>query len=437
MLLSTPFLTELDSRAAVKGSRDPLGVQPIWARMGRQVVGNLTTVSTSVRDFTATMLGYYLAELVAAEEGSSDDLNVFLRWEQLAAYARGGGNDDWEFRGTERTKKNWSESDRIRLATDPSALILSDQKTYGLWGLYTVPTRSSGLLEESPARLTPEARKFVETHYWPVLGGRSLAQGKGLVHLLARRSIDLRPRDRDKDAFEAVAKVLLRKFSLAERNFYLKHLVNGGPHDSTKGLQRILAQAMRETLATIDWKLSASSVRHLAKRCQAAGSEAGNRAAGFLEDIRSTELLLAPCTACFAFVLGQDGQDLMSVAGRIRKQWGPKVSTVNAEALTARERELRDSSGEAASSRRWLNVAQALSEGDYASVVNGLIDQNRAVMDQRGGAAPWVEIRDRRLHVRFVAENASELPSKSALPQHWAHSYFLDSLRSVTAQLEA
>lgn len=80
-----PFLTDLDSRAAIKGSRDPLGVQPIWTRMGRHVVGNLTTVSTSVRDFTVTMLGYYFAERVAEETGVSDDLNVFLRWEQLAA----------------------------------------------------------------------------------------------------------------------------------------------------------------------------------------------------------------------------------------------------------------------------------------------------------------------------------------------------------------
>ena len=46
-MLTTPFLTDLDSRAAIKGSRDPIGVQPIWARLGREVVGNLTTVSTS------------------------------------------------------------------------------------------------------------------------------------------------------------------------------------------------------------------------------------------------------------------------------------------------------------------------------------------------------------------------------------------------------
>ena len=60
-MLTTPFLTDLDSRAAVKGSRDPLGIQQIWTRLGRHVVGNLTTVSDSVRDFTTMLLGYYFA----------------------------------------------------------------------------------------------------------------------------------------------------------------------------------------------------------------------------------------------------------------------------------------------------------------------------------------------------------------------------------------
>ena len=49
-MLTTPFLTDLDPQAAIKGSRDPLGVQPIWSRMGRHVVGNLTTVTDRFED---------------------------------------------------------------------------------------------------------------------------------------------------------------------------------------------------------------------------------------------------------------------------------------------------------------------------------------------------------------------------------------------------
>jgi hypothetical protein len=44
-ILATPFLTDIDPQAAIKGSRDPLGLQTIWARLGRHVVGNLTTVT--------------------------------------------------------------------------------------------------------------------------------------------------------------------------------------------------------------------------------------------------------------------------------------------------------------------------------------------------------------------------------------------------------
>ena len=79
-MLTQPFLTDLDSRAAVKGSRDPLGVQAIWTRLGRHVVGNLTTVSTSLRDFTTLLLGYHFAERVAEEGGTEGDLATF-HWE--------------------------------------------------------------------------------------------------------------------------------------------------------------------------------------------------------------------------------------------------------------------------------------------------------------------------------------------------------------------
>ena len=60
-----PFLTLEDPNAKIKGSRDPLAAQPIWAAFGRHVVTNLTTQSTSVRGFTTLLLGrYFAAELL-------------------------------------------------------------------------------------------------------------------------------------------------------------------------------------------------------------------------------------------------------------------------------------------------------------------------------------------------------------------------------------
>ncbi len=143
-MLTVPFLTDLDSRAAVKGSRDPLGIQQIWTRLGRYVVGNLTTVSNSVRDFTTLLLGYYFAAPLADQLGPGTELGPFLKWEQLAAYARATVNKDFAFRGTERVRKRLSEGSRVTLSDDRGHQILSDQQTYGLWGLYTQPARASG-----------------------------------------------------------------------------------------------------------------------------------------------------------------------------------------------------------------------------------------------------------------------------------------------------
>ena len=57
-----PFVIDIDSRAALKGSRDPLGAQAIWTLFGRHAVGGLTNDTTSVRDFAGLLLGYWFIE---------------------------------------------------------------------------------------------------------------------------------------------------------------------------------------------------------------------------------------------------------------------------------------------------------------------------------------------------------------------------------------
>ena len=142
------FLTLEDPRAKVQGSRDPLGVQPVWAAFGRHVVTNLTTVSNSVRGFTILLLGRYYAQRLIEERraGEEDVLSIFLRMEQLGAYARYVGHDvEGDIRGIERVKWFLAEHGaKVPIQDNATGMILSDQKTYGLWGLFSVPSRVSG-----------------------------------------------------------------------------------------------------------------------------------------------------------------------------------------------------------------------------------------------------------------------------------------------------
>src|SRR6266576_192184 len=89
-LEGTFFFTEVDPEIALKESRDPLGLQPIWSHFGRKLVGNLTTVTISVRGFTTMLLGHHLAGLSVASGSvpAAEYIEPFLRFEQIAAYSR-------------------------------------------------------------------------------------------------------------------------------------------------------------------------------------------------------------------------------------------------------------------------------------------------------------------------------------------------------------
>ena len=161
-----PFLTLEDPNAKIKGSRDPLGVQPLWVAFGRHVVTNLTTQSTSVRGFTILLLGrYFAADLADRGMATKEDaLDIFLRMEQVGAYVRHAAHGDEEgIRGIERVKRFLDEyRGRVPIQADQRGMILADQKVYGLWGLYSVPARTSSLIPDGPLGVKETARRLIE-----------------------------------------------------------------------------------------------------------------------------------------------------------------------------------------------------------------------------------------------------------------------------------
>lgn len=427
--LSEPFLTDLDSRAQIKGSRDPIGAQAIWTRFGRHVVGNLTTVSNSVRDFTTTLLGYYVAEEIAKEVPGSE-LATFLKWEQLCAYTRAYYNRDFAFRGTERVRERLAESAKVSLSDASRHQILSDQSTYGLWGLYSVPSAASGLLEQDPVRLRPDALAFVDDFYLPKLKDAGLRTLAPVLDLLGRTEVHL---DLAKDPFgvaQAVARVLDRRMQPVEQRFYRRHLVDGGPGDSTGGKQALLAQAMDDLSELDELVLSDSLVRAMAKEARRRGPDA-DPLIHRLDAIRSCESVLAPAAHLFAYLQGCNGKSIDVVAKRIKDQWGGGLRAVNFAAIKELKGELAEIRSDTA--EHWIGLAESFSGGHYARAIELLIEQNGATMRLRGGA-PWIEKRPDGLQVKIRDEQGA-LPARDHLKDLWRFPYFLDSLWAVTRQV--
>ncbi len=420
-----PFLTDLDERAQVKGSRDPLGLVPIWAKLGRAVVGNLTTVTGSVRGFTTLLIGLELADMLREElRGEAPGLlPTFLKFEQIAAYARLKSEGDVDVRGYRRVRRRLDEQRRIRVSADQPDQILSNQKVYGLWGLFSVPARASELLEPGTQRLTPAAREFVHGHYFPILGnGRG---ARPVLDLLRRESFELKSEGRHADLLERLGRIHSRRLRADERRFYRDSLAYGGTVDSTGGRQRALAEILEE----IDVRgFAFPEFRAVQKKARANDSLSAS-----LEQIERLERLIAPAAVLFGFLQNRDGQLAETVSGEIAKTWRRPLRVDPAglreiqPAITAALQSKEDS-------ELWMMLAEALATGDYGAVVERLVAINAAVMRRRNGAAAWIAIESNRIRVRLADERA-DLVGVEEAEEYWKSTYFINSLWRVAREV--
>lgn len=424
-MLLQPFLTDLDPQADVKGSVDPMGATPIWSRMGRRVIGNLTTVSNSVRDFKTLVLGFAAIEQLQQQSAMKDvdELGLFLRWEQLAAYVRGHFLDDFDFRGTTRVRRRLSESAVVRLGRGTDAQILGNQKVYGLWGLFSVPARSSGLLDEHVSRPAEAAKGWVRSRV--SRAGPSWDAALKLVAEDSRRlNLDASGRA---EHLKHLARIW-KQIDGDEREFWTKHLVSGGPTDSTIGRQHILAELLHDSLSDKAW--SPRRVRALAKAANARDQVL----ADYLEGIAACESVLAPAAAVFALLQARDRQRVAAVAKELESAWGASLGTVDVKGFGFIRPQLAAASGDTLA-ELWVHLAENLAAGSYAEAIRLVLRINAEVMKSRGGA-PWVTDEGGLLRVRF-RDDKQRLPTKKELRDLWRNPYFLESLRLVSRELAA
>jgi hypothetical protein len=422
-----PFLTDLDERAQVKGSRDPLGLVPLWSKFGREVVGNLTTVSRSVRGFTTLLVALDLADMLRDQlRGEAPEpLEIFLRFEQLAGYARFKCNQDREVLGLRRVAQRVNEGRRIRISSDSNDQILSNQKMYGLWGFFTVPARSSGLLVPGDSRLTDDARKFVERHYYPILGNR---QGvNSLRTLLRRESYDLRHEARDAALLNAIGRMHSRRLRAEERTFYRDHLAWGGPDDSTQGRQRALADILSGT-KTQDFGFP--EFRAVQKK-----AEAAEALASALVRIGLLERLIAPAALVFGFLQNRHGQTTPSVARQIAETW-ERPLRLDVAGIRRLQPDIAGALQSKEESELWIALSEALSGAEYMRVIELLVAINTSVMQRRHGAAGWIVIEAGKIRVRLADERA-ELTSVEDAEERWRSTYFINSLWRIAREVNA
>lgn len=418
------FLTLEDPRARVKGSRDPLGVQPIWSSFGRRVVENLTTQTDSCRGFAVLLLGRYFAQ----EIGEEDAVDAFLRFEQIGGYARHlvRDADDLEdtterILGIERIRRRGGEQ-AVTIDATAEAAILSDQRAYGLWGLYSVSARASMLLPDGPLGVTAVTAGFVEQHYLPQLSQvreplRELVRGGGTLRLRGR-------------VVDVLGKALSGRLSPRERGFFRKYLCEASHGSYTPHGQQARFCRLLERHSDLRQGITRRELENIRRDSGGEDPELANR----VGQILTVEALLAPCDVIFGVLRARHGQKPEAVAKELGNAWGnqgpPHLDLDDFERVLPRIAKVagREVEGHA---RR---VQHALCHGDYGAAIVEMLPWNETVMANRN-AAPWIRLdeHDGTLDVRFRGPEP-RLPSQAELDSLWRYSYFINALKSLLAQ---
>lgn len=291
--------------------------------------------------------------------------------------------------------------------------------------------RASGIVDRDSVRLKPEALKLVEEHYLPILAEKGGRNAHLVFEVLREKSIKLYINDKDKRLLQAVGKVLSPNLLPRERKYFRYYLLEGGHEDSTEGKQKQLVQLFEGTLNQKNFALSPAAIANLVKTAKRMGVN-WNQLAECMQRIRTSESVLAPTSALFTHLLGLNEKTVSSMITRLKEEWGKGLKTINVDEF----HELRDELGsdDLVTGSRWVDIADALWSGDYEVLINLLIQQNKIVMEKRGGA-PWIEKSNGKFHVRFREEQGF-LPKGDEIASMWRFPYFLESLRIVTASLK-
>ena len=411
------FLSEWDGRARPKGSRDPLGFELVWSHYGRKVIGNLTTVTASLENFSVALLGFYWANELnptstgTVKERSKRIKETFLRYEQLAGYLRhihktgpnSRENDKGESILGSRRIKNRIETGKITLGPEDEHQILSSQATQGLWGLYYSAMKATELVKDDDRGLTDKGKEIAR------LIEQKLDSEADKLKKWLEKNTKLVREDLEKQC---------KKFFDAIRDSeacgkLLKNLMMGS--NKNKQLAEVQIDLWEATRLYLKEERPGPFVSGIKDKAQ--NADLLNR----LSDIESVERLLVAMNNLFRYFQRKNGAELSEVIKEIgKKEYDYK------DLRLPECHQLKGSPYE----EKLTSIRNDLFNNNVEQAITKILELNGEVMKDRGGA-PWIEIEKNKTLLVRVPDETAELLDKKELQTHWDNSYFLYSYLAV------
>jgi len=404
------FFTLLDDSLRPRGSRDPLGLELVWAGVGRGMIGNLTTVTAHLENFTFALLGFHFA---SAKDGAPR-WESFQRFEQLTGYARAQLGRSAGLLGRRKIRKK-KDLDPLPCGGHPQAAILDNQRQAGMWGLYASALEACGVLGRE-RRLTPDGLELVGL----------LAPGKRPAWL--ENAFDSRTTSLSQAEFtQVVDSVRKWRQSGAARDALADRLLSGGAGAPEK--QQVLHE---RAVAYLGADSQNQSVRGFLASLQAVPGP-------LQEYARRVEQIDHVCifaNVVFYGILGCHGKERTAIA---RDHLAPLGAWPGMGRLLMPAFPEVKGAHWAARARGLGLFATAMAHGEHARALDALIDHHAAIAVQRGGA-PWCHWEGGLLKV-MSSGSAQAWPARQDLVEDfrtWVEprtmDFFLGSFLAVLSQ---
>jgi hypothetical protein len=272
------FLSALDPNYRIKGSRDPLGFQSLWASAGHKAVKHLSTVSSNLKDFMILCYGIHFY----GERDPNGFIPFFLKLEELFAYARYIHNNETSFNGTEYISKR-AHNTEFNLSLKDT--ILSNQRTYGIYGKYIRPMRDMRITNDPTFHsVIEDALSKTDRFAVMALVNRLLVENGQRVTITI-------------DELIPFAK-LVKTVSVEEKNLFREYIlkVPGADHP-----QNNLYEVIRSNSEIVDQQFQLHQIIHSILAC----NETNDSLKYALTCISNTDKVLHPLNVVFTHILSK------------------------------------------------------------------------------------------------------------------------------------
>ncbi|WP_299792335.1 hypothetical protein [uncultured Shewanella sp.] len=421
---STFFLSLFDPRQRPKGSRDPLGTEAVWGKLGRRLVGNLTTVTSNLESFFVALLCCdYSHQVISGNDSKVSAVDIaerqerFARMEQVLAYIRLSFPKHAAVQGILGITKAKARLEQKSIKLGLAHPLLTNQLSMGLWGYYTPAMARAGLVNIESRKLTEQGGMAAD----------SVKSELGTAYKALCEYADAGQLDTD-DLIPLAEVVEQVFYQLKVRKAFVEALIEKNADCSAQAA--LYQQALLYIQQRYKEKKPLGAKHFLDYLADCESTELNIPA----QDIKLVEPVLVINSHVFNWLQGQHDRTKDEVVKDLQERMS--VTELSVPPLSLPRQSFWQRSAELINQCDIQSNEQESSLAYVETYLEHLLEHHKEVTKARHGA-PWVELRNDKVFVRVVS-SSGKLPAVesgfSELTDKLENSYFLYSFLAIAKE---